>query len=96
MEAVDHPDFVPVLNRAKQERWIVEHLGRVHAVIFAVGAAFDFIAGNKSRGPEWMSRNGLEWVYRLASEPRRLAIRYLKDNSRFALKFLGQLLSGRD
>jgi hypothetical protein len=40
-----------------------------------------------------MSRHGLEWVYRLASEPRRWAIRYLKDNSRFVLKFLGQLLS---
>ena len=43
-----------------------------------------------------MSRHGLEWVYRLASEPRRWAIRYLKDNSRFVLKFLGQLLSGKD
>ena len=40
-----------------------------------------------------MSRHGLEWVYRLASEPRRWATRYLKDNSRFVLKFLGQLLS---
>ena len=74
----------------------MEHLGRVPAVMFAVGAAFDFIAGSKSRGPRWMSRLGLEWVYRLASEPRRLAIRYLKHNPRFVLKFLVQLLSGKD
>ncbi|MGB7986579.1 MAG: WecB/TagA/CpsF family glycosyltransferase [Terracidiphilus sp.] len=81
------------LGCPKQERWIVDHLDRVHAVMFAVGAAFDFIAGNKSRGPKWMSRNGLEWVYRFISEPRRLAVRYLKHNPRFVLLFLRQLLS---
>ena len=81
------------LGCPKQERWIVDHLGRVHAVMFAVGAAFDFIAGNKSRGPQWMSRNGLEWVYRFVSEPRRLAMRYLKHNPRFVLLFLRQLLT---
>jgi N-acetylglucosaminyldiphosphoundecaprenol N-acetyl-beta-D-mannosaminyltransferase len=84
------------LGCPKQERWIVDHLGRVHAVMFAVGAAFDFIAGNKSRGPKWMSSNGLEWVYRFATEPRRLAMRYLKYNPRFVLKFLGQLLAEKD
>jgi N-acetylglucosaminyldiphosphoundecaprenol N-acetyl-beta-D-mannosaminyltransferase len=84
------------LGCPKQERWIVDHLGRVPAVMFAVGAAFDFIAGSKSRGPRWMRRAGLEWVYRFASEPRRLAMRYLKHNPRFILKFLGQLLSGKD
>jgi N-acetylglucosaminyldiphosphoundecaprenol N-acetyl-beta-D-mannosaminyltransferase len=78
------------------ERWIVEHLGRVPAVMFAVGAAFDFIAGSKTRGPLWMRRCGLEWIVRLATEPRRLAICYLKYNPRFVLKFLGQLLSGKD
>lgn len=82
------------LGCPKQEHWIVEHLGRVPAVMFAVGAAFDFIAGNKSRGPLWMRRCGLEWVYRLAAEPRRLAVRYLKHNPRFVFKFLRQLLVG--
>ena len=82
------------LGCPKQERWIVDHLGRVHAVMFAVGAAFDFIAGNKSRGPKWMSRIGLEWVYRFVTEPRRLAMRYLKHNPRFVFKFIGQLLAG--
>lgn len=83
------------LGCPKQEKWIIEHLGRVPAVMFAVGAAFDFIAGNKGRGPKWMSRIGLEWVYRFVSEPRRLAMRYLKHNPRFVFKFLGQLLAGQ-
>ncbi|MFZ1084451.1 MAG: WecB/TagA/CpsF family glycosyltransferase [Terracidiphilus sp.] len=78
----------------KQERWIVEHLGRVPAVMFAVGAAFDFIAGSKRRAPRWMSRCGLEWLFRFILEPRRLARRYLKHNPRFIFKFLRQLLSG--
>ncbi len=81
------------LGCPKQERWIIDHLGRVPAVMFAVGAAFDFIAGNKSRGPQWMSRNGLEWVYRFVTEPRRLAMRYLKHNPRFVLLFLRQRFS---
>ena len=82
------------LGCPKQEHWIVEHLGRVHAVMFAVGAAFDFIAGSKRRAPRWMQRCGLEWVFRFASEPRRLAKRYLQHNPRFVLKFLRQLLAG--
>jgi N-acetylglucosaminyldiphosphoundecaprenol N-acetyl-beta-D-mannosaminyltransferase len=84
------------LGCPKQELWIVEHLDRVPAVMFAVGAAFDFIAGNKTRGPLWIRRCGLEWTVRLTTEPRRLAMRYLKSNPRFVFKFLGQLLSGKD
>ena len=49
----------------------------------AVGAAFDFVAGTKKRAPEWMQGNGLEWLYRLVSEPRRLWRRYLIGNARF-------------
>jgi N-acetylglucosaminyldiphosphoundecaprenol N-acetyl-beta-D-mannosaminyltransferase len=81
------------LGCPKQEHWIVEHLGRVHAVMFAVGAAFDFIAGNKRRAPLWMRSLGLEWVFRFATEPRRLAMRYLKHNPRFVLMFLRQWLA---
>jgi N-acetylglucosaminyldiphosphoundecaprenol N-acetyl-beta-D-mannosaminyltransferase len=81
------------LGCPRQERWIVAHLGRVPAVMFAVGAAFDFIAGSKRRAPRWMSRSGLEWAYRLALEPRRLAGRYFKHNPRFAMRFLWQLLA---
>lgn len=83
------------LGCPKQEKWIIEHVGQVPAVMLAVGAAFDFIAGHKSRGPQWMHHYGLEWAYRLFSEPRRLTARYLKHNPRFVGKFLCQLLSGK-
>jgi N-acetylglucosaminyldiphosphoundecaprenol N-acetyl-beta-D-mannosaminyltransferase len=82
------------LGCPRQEHWIVNHLGRVHAVMFAVGAAFDFISGSKRRAPRWMQHCGLEWVFRFATEPRRLASRYLRHNPRFILKFLRQLLAG--
>ena len=81
------------LGCPKQEHWIVEHMERVPAVMFAVGAAFDFIVGSKRRAPRWMQRSGLEWVFRFAAEPSRLAKRYLKHNPRFLLKFLRQLLA---
>jgi N-acetylglucosaminyldiphosphoundecaprenol N-acetyl-beta-D-mannosaminyltransferase len=47
------------------------------AVVLGIGATLDFIAGNVQRAPKWMSNAGLEWAYRLAREPRRLAHRYL-------------------
>lgn len=53
------------------------------AVVVAVGAAFDFIAGKQRQAPRWMQRNGLEWLFRLVSEPRRLWRRYLFGNARF-------------
>ena len=49
----------------------------------AIGAAFDFIAGTKSQAPRWVMRIGMEWFYRLASEPRRLWKRYLIYNAKF-------------
>jgi N-acetylglucosaminyldiphosphoundecaprenol N-acetyl-beta-D-mannosaminyltransferase len=83
------------LGCPKQERWVMDHVGRVPAVMFAVGAAFDFLAGTKPQAPRWMMRSGLEWVFRLICEPRRLAVRYLKHNPRFVAYFLQQLASGR-
>ena len=83
------------LGCPKQENWIMDHLGRIPAVMFGVGAAFDFIAGTKPQAPRWMMHSGLEWVFRFASEPRRLARRYLKHNPRFVVFFLRQLMSGR-
>ncbi|HEY2472383.1 MAG TPA: WecB/TagA/CpsF family glycosyltransferase [Terracidiphilus sp.] len=71
------------LGCPKQEKWVCEHKDRIPAVLLAVGAAFDFIAGTKPQAPRWMMRNGLEWAFRLASEPRRLAGRYLKTNPRY-------------
>jgi N-acetylglucosaminyldiphosphoundecaprenol N-acetyl-beta-D-mannosaminyltransferase len=83
------------LGCPKQEHWIMEHRGRIPAVMLGVGAAFDFLAGSKRQAPRWMMRNGLEWAFRLASEPRRLAGRYLKHNPRFVALFLLQRMKGR-
>jgi N-acetylglucosaminyldiphosphoundecaprenol N-acetyl-beta-D-mannosaminyltransferase len=79
------PDIVWVgLGAPKQEYWMAAHVGRVTApVLIGVGAAFDFHTGRKKQAPRWMQRNGLEWLYRLASEPRRLWKRYLVYNTLF-------------
>lgn len=79
------PDIVWVgLSTPKQERWMANHLGRLTApVLIGVGAAFDFHAGRKRQAPRWMQRSGLEWLFRLLSEPRRLWRRYLVNNPLF-------------
>jgi N-acetylglucosaminyldiphosphoundecaprenol N-acetyl-beta-D-mannosaminyltransferase len=89
-----HPDIVWVgLSTPKQEYWMAEHIGRLSApVLIGIGAAFDFHAGIKKQAPRWMQRRGLEWLFRLASEPRRLWRRYLIDNPLFALLVLAQAL----
>ncbi len=71
----------------RQEIWVANHLSKIDAVMMAVGAAFDFHAGTLSQAPEWMQKRGLEWLFRLAKEPRRLWRRYLVTNSQFLLKF---------
>ncbi len=76
------------LGCPKQERWMAEHRGRVNAVMIGVGAAFDFHAGTVRRAPAWMRDNGLEWLHRLVSEPRRLWKRYLVTNSLFMLSVI--------
>lgn len=79
------------LGCPKQEQWMAEHRGRVNAVMIGVGAAFDFLAGSVPRAPAWMRDNGLEWLHRLASEPRRLWRRYLVTNTLFVLGAARQL-----
>lgn len=81
------------LGCPKQEIWMAEHRGRIAGVMLGVGAAFDFHAGTVARAPEWMQRNGLEWLHRLASEPRRLWRRYLVTNSAFIVGAAKQLLA---
>ena len=71
------------LGCPKQETWIAQHRERVRAVMIGVGAAFDFHAGTQPRAPAWMRDHGLEWLYRLVKEPRRLWRRYLVTNSLF-------------
>lgn len=78
------------LGCPKQDHFAYEHKGRIQAVQACVGAAFDFHAGRTTMAPAWMQRNGLEWFYRLCSEPRRLWKRYLVTNSLFLKKLLSQ------
>jgi N-acetylglucosaminyldiphosphoundecaprenol N-acetyl-beta-D-mannosaminyltransferase len=80
------------LNTPRQDYWMAAHKGRVQAVMLGVGAAFDFLAGSKPQAPLWMRGAGLEWLFRLMTEPRRLWRRYLKHNPRFVVLFTLQLL----
>ena len=83
------------LGTPKQDRWMHAHKDRVQAVMLGVGAAFDFLAGEKPQAPRWMQSSGLEWAFRLATEPRRLGRRYLTQNPKFVFLALAQLLGGR-
>ena len=80
------------LGCPKQEHWMAAHRGRVHAVMVGVGAAFDYHAGTLKRAPPWMQHRGLEWLYRLCTEPRRLWRRYLVTNSLFVWGAVRQLV----
>lgn len=80
------------LGCPKQEIWMAEHKGKVNAVMLGVGAAFDFHAGVKRQAPAWMQRAGLEWLFRLFTEPRRLWKRYLYHNPRFLVLAIYDLL----
>lgn len=83
------------LGCPKQEKWMADHRGRVNAVMIGVGAAFDYHAGVIKRAPLWWQRNGLEWLYRLASEPRRLFKRYMVTNTLFVFGFLRQFVNAK-
>jgi N-acetylglucosaminyldiphosphoundecaprenol N-acetyl-beta-D-mannosaminyltransferase len=87
------PDFLFMgLGCPKQETWMSEHSDRLKAIMLGVGASFDFYAGNVKESPEWLGRLGLEWLYRLTQEPKRLWRRYLILNPRFMLLAVKQLL----
>lgn len=82
------------LSTPKQERWMHEHREKLKVpVVVGVGAAFDFHSGTKKQAPPWMREHGLEWLFRLAQEPRRLWRRYLVGGTQFlfwvALEQLG-------
>lgn len=83
------------LSTPKQERWMAAHRDRLCAVMLGVGAAFDFLAGTKPQAPRWMRSAGLEWTFRLLTEPRRLGPRYFRHNPRFIAFFALQLLGLR-
>ena len=89
-EAIDYircsgADIVFIgISTPKQELWMWEHRAQLPGtVMIGVGAAFDFHAGRVRQAPVWMQRNGLEWLFRLYSEPRRLWRRYLLETPRF-------------
>jgi N-acetylglucosaminyldiphosphoundecaprenol N-acetyl-beta-D-mannosaminyltransferase len=79
------PDVLWVgLSTPKQEHWMAEYRERLQVpVILGVGAAFDFHIGKVKRAPAWMQETGLEWMFRLLMEPRRLWRRYLIYGSQF-------------
>ena len=79
------------LGCPKQELWMAANRARISAPMVGVGAAFDFHAGTLMRAPTWMRSIGLEWLYRLASEPRRLWRRYLVTNTLFLVGAARQL-----
>jgi N-acetylglucosaminyldiphosphoundecaprenol N-acetyl-beta-D-mannosaminyltransferase len=88
------------LGAPRQEVWMQQLRDRLEpAVLVGVGAAFDFHAGIVSQAPPWMQERGLEWLYRLSREPRRLFVRYAKYNpwyvAAFARQWLGERLRGR-
>jgi len=76
----------------RQEKWIYFHKGKIDAVMIAVGAAFDFIAESKPEAPLWMQRIGMEWFYRLITEPRRTWKRYVLLNPMYMSMILVQFI----
>ena len=91
------PDIVWIgLGAPKQEKWMNLHQGRVNAVMIGVGAGFDFHAGMIKRAPVWIQRMGLEWLYRLTQDPKRLFNRYFTTNFKFIWYLLKtRVLKGR-
>lgn len=91
------PDIVVVaMGNPLQELWMSEHLGRTGARLgIGVGAFLDFVAGEAQRAPAWMQRTGIEWMWRLGQEPRRMFKRYVLGNPLFLLRVARRRLLGR-
>lgn len=88
-----NPDIIWVgISSPKQEFWMAEHRDKLKvSILVGVGAAFDFLSGAKPQAPRWIQRAGLEWLYRLAHEPKRLFPRYAQY-PKFVILSLAQLL----
>lgn len=83
------------ISTPKQELWMADHIGKLDApVIIGVGAAFDFLSGKKLQAPTWMQRNGMEWLFRFLTEPRRLWRRYIQY-PKFVLLVIAQLIRSK-
>ena len=84
------------LGCPKQERWMAEHTDRLpHTMMIGIGAAFDFNAGTVAPSPSWVHQYGVEWLYRMIHEPKRLARRYLSTSPRFLMLLLIDALKCR-
>jgi N-acetylglucosaminyldiphosphoundecaprenol N-acetyl-beta-D-mannosaminyltransferase len=80
------------LGTPKQDKWMAQHVGKIHAAaLLGVGAAFDFVSEASPRAPLWMQHSGLEWLFRLITEPSRLAPRYFVIIPIFVVRALQQL-----
>jgi N-acetylglucosaminyldiphosphoundecaprenol N-acetyl-beta-D-mannosaminyltransferase len=90
------PDILFVgLGAPKQEKWIAEHYEALGVpVSIGIGVSFEFVAGMVQRAPRWMQKTGLEWLFRLISEPGRLWKRYLVGNIYFAYLVMKQFIWG--
>jgi len=83
------------ISTPKQEKWMANHVGKLQApVLIGVGAAFDIHSGLKRQAPVWMRRSGLEWIFRLSTEPKRLWRRYAINNPLFIALAARQLILG--
>ena len=80
------------LGCPKQEQWMARQQGKLQGVMIGVGAAFSFHSGEVAQAPRWMMKLGLEWLYRLVTEPQRLWKRYLINNPAFIFLFGLQLI----
>jgi N-acetylglucosaminyldiphosphoundecaprenol N-acetyl-beta-D-mannosaminyltransferase len=77
------------LSTPKQELWMAQHVGRLEApALLGVGAAFDFLSGGVRQAPRWVQQAGLEWSFRIAMDPRRLFMRYMRNNPAFIAAFV--------
>ena len=99
ISAINHanPDVLWIgMTAPKQEKWAYTHLDRldVHCHIGTIGAVFDFFAGTVKRAPERWQRAGLEWLYRLLSEPRRMWRRYFIGNAKFIYYIMVEKIMG--
>ena len=91
-----NPDLLWIgMTAPKQEKWTYSHWNElnIHCHVGTIGAVFDFFAGNTKRAPQWWQEHGLEWLYRLIKEPRRMWRRYIIGNTIFLWYMLGEKIS---
>jgi N-acetylglucosaminyldiphosphoundecaprenol N-acetyl-beta-D-mannosaminyltransferase len=84
------------MTAPKQEKWAYTHFDslNVKGHVGTIGAVFDFYAGNIQRAPEWMQKKGLEWLYRLIKEPKRMWKRYIIGNTKFIFYIIREKIDG--